>query len=67
VALIRRVFLRLNTKMGDQHYFFCVKSGKNPSDICAMLPEACGGEPMKKLGVSEWHKVQREFALRNHV
>jgi hypothetical protein len=32
-----------------------VKLGKIASDTCAMLPEACGGETMKK-----WHKLFKE-------
>jgi hypothetical protein len=35
---------------------FCVKLGKNASDICAVLSDAYGGEAMKKSNVFEWHK-----------
>jgi hypothetical protein len=37
-----------------------VKLGKNASGTCAMLSEICGGEVMKKLSVSEWHKRFQE-------
>jgi hypothetical protein len=30
------------------NFDFCVKLGKNASDTCAVLAEACGGEDMKK-------------------
>jgi hypothetical protein len=59
VALIRRVFLRLITKMSDKYLEqqidikFYVKLGKNASDTCAVLCEAYGGEAMKKSSVSE--------------
>jgi hypothetical protein len=39
---------------------FCVKLGKNASDICAVLSEAFRGEAMKKSGASEWHKGFKE-------
>jgi hypothetical protein len=35
---------------------FCVTSGRNASDTCAMLSEAYGGEAVKKLSLSVWHK-----------
>jgi hypothetical protein len=30
------------------HIQFCVKLGKNASDVCEMFSEAYGGEAMKK-------------------
>jgi hypothetical protein len=39
-----------------------MKLGKDASDTCAVLIEACGGEYMKKLSVFEWHKRFRENA-----
>jgi hypothetical protein len=35
---------------------FCVKLGKNATDTCAMLSEACGEEAMKMSSVFEWHE-----------
>jgi hypothetical protein len=37
-----------------------MKLGKNASDICAMLSEACGGEAMKNSSIFEWHKGFKE-------
>jgi hypothetical protein len=56
------MFLRLVAKMGDRfleqriNIKFCVKSGKNASDTCAMLSEVYGGEVMEKSIVYMWHK-----------
>jgi hypothetical protein len=53
VALIILVFLRLIAKMSDRfleqriNIKLRAKLGKNASDACAMLSEACGGETMK--------------------
>jgi len=46
---------RINTK-------FCVKLGKNASDICAMLSETYVGEAMKKSSVFEWHDGSKRVA-----
>jgi hypothetical protein len=43
---------------------FCLNSGKNASDTCAVLSEAYGGEAMKKSNVLEWHK---RFKESSHV
>jgi hypothetical protein len=46
------VFLCLSVKMSDRFLEqrisikFCVKLGKNASDICEMLYEACVGEAL---------------------
>jgi len=37
-----------------------VKLGETPSDTCAMLSEAYGGEAMKKSSILEWHKRFKE-------
>jgi hypothetical protein len=48
------VFLRLVAKMSDWfleqriNIKFCVKFGKNATEICAVLSEASGGEAKKK-------------------
>jgi hypothetical protein len=39
---------------------FCVKFGKNASDIWATLSKAFGGEAMKKSSVFDWHKRFKE-------
>jgi hypothetical protein len=70
VALIRRVFLRLITKMSNRfleqriNIKFCVKLGKNTSDTFALLSEADGGEAMKMSCAFEWHKW---FKKSSHV
>jgi hypothetical protein len=70
VALIRRMFLRLVTKITDRfleqriNIKFCVKLGENVSGTCAVLSEAYGGEAMKNSSASEWHK---QFKQSSHV
>jgi hypothetical protein len=55
VALIKPVFLLLVAKISGHvleqriNVTFCIKLGKNTTDTCDMLSEACGGEAMKKL------------------
>jgi hypothetical protein len=39
---------------------FCVKLGKNATDIYVMLFEAYGREFMKKSSVFVWHKLLKE-------
>jgi hypothetical protein len=62
------VFLRLVAERRDRflehriNIKFCVKLGKNTSDIGAMLSEAYGGEAVKHLSVSEWHE---RFKIKN--
>jgi uncharacterized metal-binding protein len=53
------VFLHLVTEKSDWfleqqiNIKFCIKLGKNASDICAMLSKAYGGEAVKKSNVFE--------------
>jgi len=60
------MFIRLVAKMSDRfleqriNIKFCVKLGRNASDTCEMLFEACWGEGMKKSRVFEWHKRIKE-------
>jgi hypothetical protein len=39
---------------------FCVRLGKNESDTCTVLSEACGGETIKKSSVFECQKWFKE-------
>jgi len=67
LALIRCVcvFLRLVAKINDRcseqriNITAYVRLGKNASDTCAMLYEACGGEAMTKSSVFVWHNRQK--------
>jgi hypothetical protein len=42
---------------------FCVKLGKNASDICTILSEDYGGDAIKKSSVSEWHRRSKEARM----
>jgi hypothetical protein len=61
-VLIRHVFLCLIVKISDwfldQQFNnkFCVKLGKNASDICTVLSRVYGGEIMKESSIFEWYK-----------
>jgi hypothetical protein len=66
VALIRRVFVSLVTKMMDRfleqqiNIKFCNKLENNASSICAVFSKADGGGAMKNSSVFEWHKRFKE-------
>jgi hypothetical protein len=49
---------------------FCVKLGKNATDIFVVLFEAYGGEAIEKLSVFDWHKrfkVGSHFGITNET
>jgi hypothetical protein len=68
------MFIRLVAKMSDLfleqriNIKFCVKLGRNASDTCGMLSEACGGEALKKSqvflsGINGSKRVRRTWKI----